>query len=219
MTDDYSTPEIVRTLKRIEDKVDTIAAGYVPRGEFDKLAEFTPFDFRTEHAWVGDGDISHRLRLGYPSLGRRRPDLRLVIGENVAEVPDVDIDGEDYASEVLMLGAGEGRDMIRATASATTHRLRRAATETDKSLRGTGAARAAAEREVAARTGRRTVHDLALIASHPNAPLGSFELGDELRLIGSAGWAGEVDLWVRVVEQTISPESSDVMSLRVIEAA
>jgi len=33
--DAYSNAEIARSLKRIEDKVDAIAAGYVPRTEFD----------------------------------------------------------------------------------------------------------------------------------------------------------------------------------------
>lgn len=187
--------------------------------EFEKLATFTPFDFRTEHTWNADRtDIDHRIRLGYPKLGRRRPDLRLQIGENVVEVPGVEILSEDYASEVLMLGAGEGRDMIRATATKATGRLRRAATATDKSLRGRGAAQRAAEAEVDARTGRRTVRDLVLSASHPHAPLGSFELGDELQLRGSAGWGGELSKWVRVVEITITPEQADTVAISVIEA-
>lgn len=35
MTDDYTTPEIARALKRIEQKVDQLPGAYVPRGEFE----------------------------------------------------------------------------------------------------------------------------------------------------------------------------------------
>lgn len=36
MTDDYTTAEIVRTLKRVETKIDSLGNQYVPRGEFQE---------------------------------------------------------------------------------------------------------------------------------------------------------------------------------------
>lgn len=45
-TDDYTNAEIVRSLKRIEDKVDNMAAGYVPRGEFDAYRQANDREMR-----------------------------------------------------------------------------------------------------------------------------------------------------------------------------
>lgn len=39
MTDDYTTAEIVRSLRRIEGKVDNLGSHYVPRGEFEAWRE------------------------------------------------------------------------------------------------------------------------------------------------------------------------------------
>lgn len=39
MSDDYTQAEIVRTLKRIEDKVDTLSANYLPRSEWALWSE------------------------------------------------------------------------------------------------------------------------------------------------------------------------------------
>lgn len=39
MSEDYTQAEIVRTLKRIEEKVDTLSANYLPRTEWNLWAE------------------------------------------------------------------------------------------------------------------------------------------------------------------------------------
>lgn len=39
MTDDYTTAEIVRSLRRIEGKVDNLGSHYVERGEFEAWRE------------------------------------------------------------------------------------------------------------------------------------------------------------------------------------
>lgn len=39
MSDDYTQAEIVRTLKRIEGKVDTLSANYLPRAEWNLWAK------------------------------------------------------------------------------------------------------------------------------------------------------------------------------------
>lgn len=46
MTDDYTTAEIVRSLQRIEDKVDALAVGYVPRSEWEIWAKARDTEIR-----------------------------------------------------------------------------------------------------------------------------------------------------------------------------
>jgi len=187
--------------------------------EIDDLAKATPFDYFEEHAWAGDPDndptITHRLRLGYPRLGRRRLDLAFVIGDNVMVQPDVAYDGDSYASEVMTLGAGEGSKMVRGSYAKTTSRLRRVAVVKDQGIRTVDAANKRSQRELAFRLGLGDVAQIS-VRDHPNAPVGSWAMGDEVLLQGDAGWAGDLNLWVRVVGQTLTPDDMSVATLNVI---
>lgn len=178
--------------------------------DFTELATSTPFDFAERHAWngPGSGDIEHRLMLGYPALGRRRHDLRFAVGENIRVLPTVQVPGDEYASEVLMLGSGEGKKMLRAHAPGTTKgRLRRVAVVDDKSLDSQRKVDAAAAAEAAWRTGDEDVATV-VVADHPNAPLASWASGDEIHLVGDGlPWAGDLDLWVRVLSTTYARDA------------
>ena len=182
--------------------------------EIDKLAKETPFEYREAHVWNADETIDHRLRLGYPRIGRRRHDLRFVVGENIQIVPAVDF-GVDYASEVLTLGAGEGRSMIRGTSGRPDSRLRRVAVVPDKSLRTTTAANILAAQEVLRRSGLADVTEV-IIRDHSHAPLGSFDVGDEILVQLGSGWADDLALWCRVISMTIAPESLGVARLSLL---
>lgn len=181
----------------------------------DTLARDTPFDSVLTHAWSGD-TLTHRLQLGQPSLGRRRDDLRFVLGENLQVVPEVTSDGDGFANAVRTLGSGEGRDMVRADAAVLDGRVRRVVTVAEKSARSPAAAAARARRELAVRQGLRDVSTV-VVREHANAPLGSWALGDEINIQAETGWA-EVDLWVRVVAQAVSPDSGDTATLTVLRS-
>lgn len=182
----------------------------------DDLAKETPFDWREEHYWDGD-IIRHRIRVGYPRIGRRRTDLKLAIGENVRVIPTVSRAGEGYASDVLFLGEGEGRDKVAGSVGKREpRRLRRVAVLDDSSLRSKGAAIDAARAELARRNGAASVSDIEL-TEHVNAPLAKIELGDEVYLEGWTGWV-ELANWVRIVSKTTSPAKSDSIRLTVIPA-
>ncbi|NHN55767.1 hypothetical protein G9U51_08255 [Calidifontibacter sp. DB0510] len=189
------------------------------------LAQLGRFDYWVEHAW-GDADgitaggtvyLTHTLHVVYGGIGRRREDLRFVVGENVQVVPAVEVRGVEYADEIITLGAGEGRAMVRGTWRGDSPRLRRPKVVTDKLLRTTAAANRAAATEGAriAPDVRGDVKQL-VVRHHPNAPLGSWQPGDQIRLVGAvSGWASRLDLWVRVLETQISPDTGDVATLTV----
>lgn len=173
---------------------------------FDDLAAETPFDYLVTHKWDGER-IAHHLRLGYPTLGARRHDLRFVVGENIFTQPPVRYDGDTYASDVVVLGAGEGRKMIRGGDSRRTGRLHRAAVVIDKSLRNKKSADTIAAQELAARIGDEDL-DTLVVEEHPNAALGSFAPGDEILVQSPAGWSKEVYLWVRILSIVTEPEKN-----------
>lgn len=173
--------------------------------EIDDLAEATPFDYTESHAWNGE-DIDHTLTLHYPSRTVRRDNLRFAIGENVIAIPRIEADGDDYASEVRVLGAGEGRDMRHGEATGTTGRLRRIKTITDKSVSSNTRAVKVANGELSKRLDPfGTISDLR-VYNHPNAPLFSFEPGDRIRVVGDTGWGGVIDIWVVIISVNVSTD-------------
>lgn len=164
----------------------------------DDLAKKTPFEYREVSTWTSPEmkALNHRLELGVPTLGARRPDLRFEIGVNVSVSPP--LQESDYASEVTVLGAGEGRSMMRASSSLSSNRLRRAVVVERKDLRTQDQIYQTARAEVAARAAEWTFDTLNVI-DHPMAPYGSYQPGDQILVTGDAGWRTLND-WVRVLE-------------------
>lgn len=184
--------------------------------KIDELAKETPFDYIEEHDWSGP-TITHRLRLGYPRLGTRRHDLRFVYGENVLTTPTIDVDGEEYANEILALGAGEGRDMKRAIVTGPHGgRLRRMTMVSDKALRSKTSLTSFARRQLSIHSKLEDVTELE-VRDHPQAPVGAYDAGDEIRVQGDTGWA-DVDLWARITAITIEPEAGDAVKLSLIRS-
>jgi hypothetical protein len=186
----------------------------------DDLATLTPFDWHLTHAWSDESDdatIRHTVRVGYPRLGRRREELRFVIGENIHTVPRVERDGTDYANEVLFLGAGEGSAQISGRAFRRGDgKVRTVAVVSDSSVTDQRLANMRAEQELAKRI---ILDDIAeiVLEDHPNAPMGSVDLGDEILLEGETGWV-DLEVWCRVVGRSMSPDSGEAMNLTVIRS-
>lgn len=173
--------------------------------EIDRLAAEVPFDYREEHSWADESKetVTHRLRLGYPRIGRRKPNLRFVEGENVADVVAVIANGDDFANEVVGIGAGEGRDMLRARIPHRDGRLRRVHVAEDKSIRREQRLREMARAELRMRSPLTEI-TRCVVWEHPHAPLGSFDVGDDILVEARSGWA-DTSVWSRIVGYTYRP--------------
>lgn len=182
----------------------------------DDLAASTPFDFLEHTAWDGE-NIVHRLQLGYPTIGTRRTGHRYHTEENLAALPSVGYDEDTYASEVLLIGAGEGREAITAHVPATPTRLRRVAIVADKSLRSTKAALAAARAELASRSDQGTLGDLVVLDS-PAAPLAQLAPGDTIYVQGPLPTGEVLDHWVRITEIAQRLDDLQAATLSVVPA-
>lgn len=186
--------------------------------EFEALAALAPFEYTLDHAWgPGKESIKHTLTYGYPRLGARRTDLRFVVGENVALQPQFKVDGDEYASHVIVLGAGEGSKMMRAEeADPEPKRLGRYAVVMDKSITTPTAAKARAAAELKRLTGAADISEIQ-VAQHDHAKLGSYSAGDDILLETAAGWTNEKSVWVKILGIQIKPESN-VTTLQVKRA-
>jgi len=138
---------------------------------------------------------------------------------NVADYPPVGFDDEDYASEVLVIGAGEGEKMLRAHARVTgADRVRRVLVVQEK-----GIGRQATIESAAVKHAKRSLLDEGdvdelKIIPHSLAPLGSWENGDEVWLSGDSLWAGRLGQWVRVLSTTYTPEDWPGATVKVARA-
>lgn len=177
------------------------------------LASDTPFEFAERSSWNEDKSVlSHRLQLGYPSIGSRKNNLVFEVGVNVSAEPRM-ADG-DYASEVLVVGSGEGRKKITSghMKTSATGRLRRVRLVTDSSIKSRAAAQTAARPLLHRLSGIDTIESLEVLDS-PSAPFGTFGVGDTIHVTGDAGWAVLND-WVRIEETTVNCTTGS-MSLKV----
>ena len=188
-------------------------------GNIDTLATEQDFDYVESHSWNAAGtDVDHFLRFGVPRIGRRRDDLRFVVGENVVVPPSEEFAEESYASEVVVRGAGEGRTMIRGYAARTEEtRLARPVVIEDKSIKSVTAANKRAQAELAMRTGAPEITEIAVIDKRGHAPIGSWAEGDDIELVNEGEW-GDSTAWYRILSTTITPEDLSAARLAVVRA-
>lgn len=182
----------------------------------DDLAANTPFDYREHTYWDGE-QIRHRLELGHPTLGVRRTQMQFHTSVNLSVLPTLGLDEDTYASEVLLIGAGEGRDAITAHVPNTPGRLRRVAIIADKSIRSKTAAARTAREELARRTTTGTVTDIVVIDS-PTARINELSPGDTIHITGPLLTGATLDHWVRITEITRSLDDPSTAALAVIPA-
>ena len=176
------------------------------------LCEDTPFEFREQHYWDGE-EIRHRALFGHPTLGRRRDDLRFVVGENVGTIPTVDRSGDDWASDVILLGAGTGPSMLRVQSAHRRGRLRRPKVITESSIRVKSTGQRLVDRELQARNARDKVSTIRVWDS-PHAQFGDVQVGDEILLEGRLDWK-TIEIWNRVESISYSPDEPDSYDLTI----
>lgn len=189
--------------------------------EFDNLARTAKMEYREVTFWDQDPthDISvipkprRSLELAYPRLGRKRYELRIAQDENLlAAIPLEESAGaQGYASQILARGAGEGREALRAYyGNADPKRIRRVGIVKDGTLFTPAQMSALARDELLRRLAAITIGTVVLKDWHPNAPLGSFMVGDEFLITGYIPWAGYVEFWHRVVSYTWEPAKNTI---------
>lgn len=189
--------------------------------EFDNLARTAKVEYREVVGWETnpDKDISiipkprRALEMAYPRLGRKRYELRIAQDENMLDaIPLEESTGvAGYASQILARGVGDGREALRAYYGvADPKRIRRVGIVKDATLTTAAAMTSLARDELLRRLAAITIGTVVLKDWHPNAPLGSFMVGDEFLITGFVPWAGYVEFWHRVISYTWEPAKNTI---------
>ncbi|WP_449281260.1 hypothetical protein [Leucobacter sp.] len=166
------------------------------------LAAATPFDFvtRTERT---HGAPKLTLEIKYPAAGRTRSDLVFERGRNIIGVPTVLIPN-DYASEVIAVGAGEGESIegwdlnLEVTVTETDPRMRRTAVYSDPSITDKRVLTSVGRADL--RRLRATLHvPELLVRDDPNCPIGAWSAGDIITIrLGTVPHFGPVEVRHRI---------------------
>jgi hypothetical protein len=182
--------------------------------EFDNLARTARVEYRETVRWATEGDIAvipkteRQIELSYPRVGRKRYELRCAQDENMlAAIPLEESTGAaGYASQIMTRGVGDGRAAVRGYAGqADPHRVRRVAIVKDGTIITTAGATAYSQDELLRRRAAITVGQAVIMDWHPNAPLGSYMVGDEFLITGFIPWAGYIEFWHRIIAYTWEP--------------
>lgn len=183
----------------------------------DDLAADTPFEFREIKEW-SDGVVAARMDVAYPRFNVQRKDLRFVVGENVIIQPKVAYAGDEYANELELLGSGEGRTMVRGSASLPRgNRLRRVVVVEDKTIKSITTAGTRAYNLLKSRIEIGDITEITVL-DHQLAPMGSVRPGDEIFLALDYDWQEGEGFWVRVQQIQYSPDEGNNYVLTVIRS-
>ncbi|MEW2402122.1 hypothetical protein [Streptomyces sp. NPDC046862] len=165
-------------------------------------------------SFQANGSILRRLALGYPRLGTRRTDISFSTGVNIVEAPAVTYSGDDFANTVIGTGSGEGTATRYAV---DPHRDGRLRMETVLALPDVNGTDVLGRRATAERRRLQVLGDVQSITirDHPNAPISSWQIGDDVRVTVNNQWVSWSG-WSRITADSYRPEHPDqaVLTLR-----
>lgn len=180
-------------------------------GKIDELANENSFDYRERHFWKSDGTIGHEVEYRHPKIGRVRNDLRFTIGVNIHETPTINRAGEEFATGVMVLGAGEGASGIKSVHEPGRNPgdpLRRIAIVQDDTIKSRKRADARAKQEA---QWRKSLDDISAftVIDHPNARLGAAQVGDTITVTGRTDWK-DVNMSMRILSIAYEPANGNI---------
>lgn len=181
--------------------------------ELGQLAQETPFDFTESHDWSGPSTITHKVTVAYPRVGRRRDDL-VFNHDNLREAVELERDGSPgaFANVSYVVGKGEGATTVQGYDGVRDGRLRRMTVYTDKLASTKARANSLARRERLVRALEPALSGI-VVNDHDNARIGSWQVGDDIRVEVELPTIGRVDIWHRITAWTLQTDSTAQLSL------
>lgn len=166
----------------------------------DNLARDIPFDYVEQASWNSDrSGIDKALFLGYPIAGVQQNELLFVINENVIEAsPHIETE-IDWASDVIIDGWQPGTEFSATLTNADPARFRRVISEDDAQINSNERAAAWAKKKLTRRQTPAYWESIIVDMGHPNAPFGSYDVGDRIMVRGYMPWLGDVNQLHKVI--------------------
>jgi hypothetical protein len=179
--------------------------------ELTTLSEEYGFDWRERVRWADKANLVPKFRLDFADdITRRRTDIVFEDGINLASNGVPKEDEEPYAGHVIGLGAGEGRDMVRAEFTVQDERLYSARYMNYKTITKQDRLQSLVKSDAKRLSGIGTTIESVQVWDTPGfAPMSSLRVGDECRVV-SKNAKPPYDIWHRVNEITRQASSGVV---------
>lgn len=176
----------------------------------DKLARDIPFDFVEQSEWNEDRTaISKKIYLGYPKAGVDQDNLVFVINENVLEAnPHIETE-IDWVSDIFIDGWWPGTEYSNHLTNADPTRYRRCISEDDARINSDERAAAWSKRQLSRRQTPSYWDSIVVQMGHPNAPFGTYDVGDRIMVRGFMPWIGDVNQQHKIIAIVVDEEKGE----------
>ena len=179
--------------------------------EMVKLARDIPFDYLEHSAWNANRTaINRELQLSYPRRGVRRTELAFRLGDNVLSATPATESEIQWTSDVIVRGWWPGKVYSSQFTNNDPTRFRRVIKEEDAKINSRERAAVRAKRQLTMRQVPKYWTTIVVDRYHPNAPFGTWELGDEIFIEGVMPWVGEVRAWHRILSYSLAENGATV---------
>lgn len=176
--------------------------------EMNKLARDIPFDYREISTWNSDRTVVDRkLQMYYPRYGAIRNDLAFRIGENVLAATPISEAEIDWVSDVIIRGWFPGKVYSSTLSNADPTRFRRAIKEEDASVNSAERAAVWAKRRLTRRQIPPHFESITIDGRHENAPIGTWEVGDDILVQAEFPWIGPISEWHRIMSYSFDDDT------------
>lgn len=182
----------------------------------NKLARDIPVDYHEYTTWDGGAaPIKKWLKLSYPKSGVDQTDLVFRAGENLVAAKQKGASEVQWFSDISINGYFPGKVYSHTLSNADPDRYRRVMDEVDLNIDSNERAAAWGRRKLSRRQFPNQFEHLMVRPYHPNAPFGSYDVGDTIMVQGHMPWVGDVKVKHRILSQTWI-ESKGLMQLGVM---
>ena len=171
------------------------AIDFIDCGDFlNKLARDIPFDFFEESNWnENHTNVEKWIRLAYPEGGVLQENLTFRLNENVFQAKSKTEAEIEWTSDLIVRGWFPGKVYSSQIQNADPKRYRRTILEEDAQINSQERAQAWSHRQLARRQFPNYWESIIVNQYHPNAPFGTYDVGDIIRVQGDMPWIGNVD--------------------------
>lgn len=173
-----------------------------------KLARDIPFDFFEESNWNEDHTaIEKWIQIAYPKGGALQSDLIFRMNENVL-FGQTRIEAEmEWASDIAVRGWFPGKVYSSVLSNADPIRYRRVVMEEDARINSTERAAAGAHKQLTRRQSPPYWESITVKMYHSHARFGTWDVGDQIRVQGTAPWVGEIDQVHKIIAWSLDEAS------------
>ncbi len=181
-----------------------------------KLARDIPFDYFEEAEWNSNRTgVNKYLQLAYPNGGVLQSDLSFRLNENVFQAKSRIESEIEWTSDIIIRGWFPGKVYSSTLQNADPKRYRRTILEEDAQINSNERAEAWSHRQLTRRQFPNYWESIIVNMYHSNAPFGSYDVGDIIRVQGVMPWVGEVDMAHRIIAMSVDPTTNTCeLSLR-----